>query len=111
MKAALVLEAGILTLALTARPLPADVPRSPLAPGDLAPAGLAVDPQPNGGSSDGNGVLEAGETVVVAPSWRNTTAAPIAATGTASAFGGPGAAALYTLTDSAASYTIPPFTT
>jgi CSLREA domain-containing protein len=80
---------------------------TPLAPGDLVPAALAVDPSPNGSSSDGNGVLEPGETAEVAPSWRNVTAAPIFSVAAASSFGGPGPAGLYAIPDNSAVYNVP----
>jgi hypothetical protein len=60
------------------------------------PVALAVD-------SGGNGVLEPGESVVLAPSWKNATGSPIALTGTAGSFTGP-AGATYSLTDSSAGY-------
>ncbi len=64
---------------------------------------LDVDTAPSAGS-DGNGVLEAGETVVVAPSWKNATTSPFPdVSGEAALFGGPGSSA-YTLTDDAAGY-------
>ncbi len=67
---------------------------------NAVPTALSEDP-------NGNGVLEPGETVVVAPSWKNVSGAPLSLTGTASAFTGP-PGANYTLTDGAASYgTIP----
>jgi CSLREA domain-containing protein len=78
-----------------------------LAPGDLAPAALAIDAQPNGPASNGNRVLEPGESVVVAPSWLNRTATPINATSVASAFTGPGLATLYAINDATASYVVP----
>jgi hypothetical protein len=65
----------------------------------LEPAGMAVDP-PSGG---GNGVLEAGEQAVIAPSWRNVSAAAQSFFGQASAFGGP-AGPGYNLTDNFADF-------
>ncbi|MEW6337096.1 MAG: leucine-rich repeat domain-containing protein [Acidobacteriota bacterium] len=56
-----------------------------------------------GGASDLNGVLEPGESVVLAPSWTNTDAAAHAVTGTLSGFTGP-AGADYTLVDGGADY-------
>ena len=53
--------------------------------------------------ANGNGVLEPGETVIVVPSWKNVSGAPLPLTGAASAFTGPSGAA-YTLTDATASY-------
>jgi hypothetical protein len=64
--------------------------------GGLLPVGLAVD-------ASGNGVLEPGETVTVAPSWRNVNGGPVTFTGTASNLTGP-AGATYTLGDAAADY-------
>ncbi len=64
--------------------------------GPLAPQTLAVD-------ASGNGVFEVGETVVVAPSWKNNGATPIAVTGVASNFTGPGGPT-YTITDATADY-------
>jgi hypothetical protein len=64
--------------------------------GGLLPGALTVD-------AAGNGVLEPGETVVVAPAWRNVSGAPLAFTGAASNLTGP-VGATYTLVDAAASY-------
>jgi hypothetical protein len=64
--------------------------------GGLVPVALAVD-------AAGNGVLEPGETVIVAPSWRNVNGAALAFTGAASSLTGP-PGATYTLVDAAASY-------
>ncbi|MGH9381892.1 MAG: choice-of-anchor Q domain-containing protein [Thermoanaerobaculia bacterium] len=79
--------------------------------GGLGPEALAVDSQ--GLDSDGNGVLEAGEAVVVVPTWRNL-GAPVETglgspllTGTASAFTGP-AGANYSLLHAEVSYLAPP---
>ncbi len=69
----------------------------------VAPA-LLVDPA-------GNGVLEIGETAVVAPFWTNSEATDVALTGTASNLNGPGGPT-YAIPDSAADYgVIPPGTT
>ena len=62
----------------------------------MNPAALSVD-------AAGNGVLEINETAVVAPSWRNQTAAPVALTGTASSYLGP-AGATYSIVDGSAAY-------
>jgi hypothetical protein len=62
----------------------------------VAPISLAVD-------AGGNGVLQPNETAVVAPTWRNTSAAPISLTGAASNFTGP-VGPTYTLTDATADY-------
>ncbi len=61
-----------------------------------APVSLAVD-------AAGNGVLEPNETVVLAPTWRNTSAAALAVTGGVSNFTGP-AGPTYTIVDAAADY-------
>src|SRR6185369_8245233 len=62
----------------------------------FASTALAVD-------TANNSVFEPGETVVVAPTWRNDTGAPDTVTGTASNFTGP-AGPTYTITDPSASY-------
>jgi hypothetical protein len=64
--------------------------------GGVLPAALAID-------AAGNGILEPGETVTVAPSWRNVSGGPLLFTGAASNLTGP-AGATYTLVDAAASY-------
>jgi hypothetical protein len=66
------------------------------------PTGLRLDPVA-GGSSDGNQVFEPGETVTMAPAWRNHRFVASAITGTASSFIGAGGAT-YTLADATASY-------
>jgi len=69
-------------------------------------AALAVDAQA-GGSSNGNGVLEPGESAAVAPSWQgSSTDPPVALSGVGSAASGP-AGASYTLDDAAAAYGSP----
>ncbi len=64
---------------------------------------LAVDQRPSSGTSNVNGVLEAGEAVAVDPAWRNASASGLALSGTAGDFGGP-AGPVYTLDDTAAGY-------
>jgi hypothetical protein len=64
--------------------------------GGLFPAVLAVD-------AGGNGVLEPGETAIVAPGWRNVNGGPLSFTGAASNLAGP-PGATYTLVDAAANY-------
>ena len=73
--------------------------------GGLQPTALSVDAVA-GPSSNGNGVLEAGESVAVAPSWRNVNGAAQTFTGAASAFTGPGTPGnpTYAITDAAAGY-------
>jgi hypothetical protein len=59
----------------------------------------------------GNGVLEPGETAMVAPAWRHGGGGPLALSGTASGFDGP-AGLTYTIPDTAAGYgMLPPATT
>ena len=71
---------------------------------DVQPAGLVEDAHTTGGTiSNVNNILEPGETVLVNASWKNTTASPLALTGTASAFTGP-AGPTFTLLDTAADY-------
>jgi hypothetical protein len=65
----------------------------------LVPAAMTVDPAASGG----NGVFEAGEVALVAPSWENTTPGAIAFTGTASGFSGPPGPA-YTVDDATADF-------
>jgi hypothetical protein len=62
----------------------------------VAPIALAVD-------AAGNSVLQPAETAVVAPTWRNTGASPIALTGAASNFQGP-VGPTYNLVDATAAY-------
>jgi len=62
----------------------------------VAPAALAVD-------ASGNGVMQPGETVVVAPTWRNTGGGPVTLTGATSNFNGP-AGPTYTNADATAAY-------
>src|SRR5262249_2685444 len=69
-------------------------------------AALAVDAQ-GGASSNGNGVLEPGESVTVAPSWQGSSPDPPAALpGAASGARGPGGAS-YALDDASAAYGSP----
>ena len=69
--------------------------------GGLLPAALAVDPV-SSPQSDGNGVLEPGESVRVNPSWRNVNGAAQTFTGTIPLFVGPGAT--HTIIDGTGSY-------
>jgi hypothetical protein len=64
--------------------------------GGLRPLALAAD-------ASGNGVAEPGEPAVAAPSWRNSSGAALALTGTASSFTGP-AGGTYTIEDATAAY-------
>ncbi len=72
----------------------------------LEPAGLAVDPTDEQ-FSDGNGVLENWEAVVVAPAWHNGTGTPQVVTSAASAFSGP-PGATYEIFDPVASFGLMP---
>jgi hypothetical protein len=68
--------------------------------GGLLPATLAVD-------AAGNGVLEPGETAVLAPGWRNVNGLPQALAGSLTRLSGP-AGGTYTISDAAAAYgTVP----
>lgn len=70
--------------------------------GGLVPAGLSVDTAVSA-QSDGNGVLEPGETADVRPAWRNVNGAAQSFTGTVPQFSGP-AGATYSIADGAADY-------
>ena len=68
------------------------------------PVALAADAHPSAGASNGNGVFEPGEQVVIEPSWMNGgSSASFSLTGIASNYTGPGGAT-YTLNDSSAGY-------
>jgi hypothetical protein len=67
----------------------------------VVPEGLEVDVKPLG--SNGNGVFEPGEEVVVAPSWRNATHKDVDLAGTATEFTGP-AGPIYAVVDGEARY-------
>ncbi len=69
---------------------------------EALPVGLRLDPAA-GPSSDGNQLLEPGETVTFAPAWRNHRFVASALSGVASSFTGP-AGATYAIADAAASY-------
>ncbi len=73
--------------------------------GGLPPAALAADAAASSGS-DGNGLLEPGETsVAVAPSWKNVNGAELSFNGSALGFTGPSASGVsYLLTASSATY-------
>ena len=76
--------------------------------GGLVPSGLRVDPFPSA-SSDGNGVLEHGESVDVLPFWRNVNGAAQTFGANASSFDGPPAPGVtYSLEDSMAGYATVP---
>jgi hypothetical protein len=73
-------------------------------PAGLTPQTMAVDAsEVTGASSNANGVLEAGETVQVAPVWQNTSTIPESFGGQASNLTGP-AGPTYTIDDSNAGY-------
>ncbi len=65
-------------------------------PGNVAPEALHVD-------AAGNGVLEAGESAAVEPSWKNQDVSAAAVTGSLSNFTGP-AGPVYTIEDPSADY-------
>ena len=70
----------------------------------LFPVSIAVDSEAaSGTSSNVDRILEPGESVEIAPSWKNNGASPAAPTGTLTAFTGPGGAS-YTVGDASASY-------
>ena len=72
--------------------------------GPLTPQPMAVDAHAVAGtSSNVNGVLEPGETVEVAPAWKNTLVGSQSFTGTASNLTGP-VGPTYTIDDSSADY-------
>jgi hypothetical protein len=64
---------------------------------------LTVDATANDVLSDGNGILEPGETAFVDPAWKNVGAGPISLQGVASFFTGPAGAA-YVVADGSADY-------
>jgi hypothetical protein len=72
---------------------------------------MKVDAGGDGTTSNLNGVLEQGETVIVAPAWRNTGSVPLDLGGTASDLSGPGISG-DTILDATAAYgTITPGST
>ena len=77
--------------------------------GRLAAQGMAVDGIATP-SSDGNGLIEPGETAGVAPSWLNGSLAALAFTGEVTSFSGPGAPGnpTYTIQDATAAYPLVP---
>jgi plastocyanin len=73
---------------------------------DLTPQNLQADPSP-GASSDGNGVLEPGETALIQPAWTNNTSSEVTATGSVSGFTGrygPAPGETYIIADGVATY-------
>jgi hypothetical protein len=80
--------------------------------GGISPAPSRVDPQPSP-NSDGNGVLEPGESVEVMPFWRNTNGAAQTFDGNGLSFSGPPAPGVsYDLQDALGVYgTVPNGTT
>jgi uncharacterized repeat protein (TIGR01451 family) len=68
----------------------------------IEPSALAADAAA-GPSSNGNGVLEPGETATLAASWSNTAAAPAELAGAAALFNGP-AGATYSILDGVSIY-------
>jgi len=78
----------------------------------MAASSLGVDAHAGTGTtSNVNGILEPGETVMLEPAWDNASSGTVSPTGTASSFTGP-AGATYTLADAAAGYgSVSPVTT
>jgi hypothetical protein len=72
-------------------------------PAVYAAQGIKVDVHGAGGLSNLNGVLEAGESVILEPAWRNLLTSPQTFTGIASAVTGP-PGPVYTLDDALADY-------
>lgn len=68
----------------------------------LTPRALAADPTFSS-TSNGNGVLEAGETVALRPSWHNHSGGALGLTGALDGITGP-PGAVYTITDGAGDY-------
>lgn len=68
-----------------------------------APAAMILDPIPNAGQSNGNGVLEPGERILLGPSWFNPGTLPVPVAGNASNLVGP-VGADYALLDAVADY-------
>jgi hypothetical protein len=64
---------------------------------------LSVDARPSGGTSNANGVLEAGERVAVDAEWINASTSPLPLTGAASDIAGP-AGPTYSIDDASADY-------
>ena len=70
----------------------------------LLPVSVGADEESvSGTSSDANGILDPGETIELAPAWKNTGTATASPTGNLTALTGP-AGASYTIADSSASY-------
>ena len=71
----------------------------------IADVSLGVDDRGSGGSSNLNGVLEPGESVLVEPAWANGSGSALNLAGLASLFEGPPAGGTtYTIVDDAADY-------
>jgi hypothetical protein len=68
----------------------------------MLPWVLVVDPAPD--ASNGNGILEPGEAVRVAPIWANRDQADWSLRGDATSFTGPGPASTYSIPDASADY-------
>ncbi|HYX21136.1 MAG TPA: S-layer homology domain-containing protein [Thermoanaerobaculia bacterium] len=81
----------------TLTPTPTVTPALPV------PAALVVDAHGTGSTSNLNGVLEPGETVIVEPAWHNGTGLTLTFTGAASNIGGP-AGPSYGIADAVADY-------
>jgi hypothetical protein len=91
------------TWTMTPTSTPTSTPTPTATPALPGPAPMNVDAHGTGATSNLNGVLESGETVVVEPAWHNGTNQTLTFTGTASNIGGPGGPS-YTIGGSFADY-------
>ncbi len=87
------------TFTPTSTPIPTVTPTAAIP----SPRPMNVDGHGSGTTSNLNGVLESGETVVVAPAWQNSTTVPLTFTGAASGITGP-AGPSYAIADGSADY-------
>jgi CSLREA domain-containing protein len=90
------------TPVFTFTPTATVTPTATATPKAVVPKTLFVDPSA-GTASDGNGILEKGETVSVRPSWQNVSSGSVDLTGAGSAFTGP-PGATYTFSDTTTGY-------
>ncbi|HKF44810.1 MAG TPA: S-layer homology domain-containing protein, partial [Thermoanaerobaculia bacterium] len=94
------------TVTNTSTPAPTATvtPTPTVTPTTVAQAvGIGVDQSANRGQSDGNGILEPGETVIVNPSWKNVSPDPIDLTGITSSYTGP-SGPVYSIGNATADY-------
>ena len=100
-------DAGEYTVTATSESGCVSLPSSPISVTliegcSVAAMDLEVDPVA-GAQSNGNGMLEPGESALVVPTWRNSETNPLVLSGTASNLTGP-QPAVYVLTDASADY-------